>query len=581
MKERKRRNEDVCDETTPPQKFYWRVLPRILFHIGLAHSLRDSRIMTCKIKTQNRRRTEGFLTFFQYCLNPFPPKNLPALSAGLILIFLTLSSSAQAQGATDTATSANAGEVVAHTDTDSEQPDIDLSTEIDVLKQRISALEASRPENIKLDNLDSKKEIKELKQAVAAQASTIEKQTSTIESLEIHVLQKTQEKENKLKLYGFMDVRWSKTIFYQEQEHYLDGMVNGHNTFVVGHWNLFVERQLTESFRAMGEVRFLFQPLGETTQWADSFGNEFERANVTAVDHPDAYFFSWGGISMERVWIEYKPSDHFGIKVGKFLTPFSMWNVDHSPTVIIPIHMPYLITGKFIPPAQTGLYLFGRAFPSGTLSLLYGLTLSNGEGPTTEFYDLDDKKAVGANLGLSYDGAIKLDIGTYVYMGDYTDVEIRVESYQPLDVDENVTVAYRNKAISANLKFEWEGLLLQGEYMRSIIHFEDGKRFPVKNPLLDEYERDSSQWAAYGLIGYRLPFRAVSVMPFLMYEYVRPPNWADTPRGHLYGGGINWRINPFAVLKAEFYHQQTAGAAKVEGVPIDFHVISTQLAITY
>ncbi len=530
-------------------------------------------MMKDKLTDRNHSGTGESMTQFQFPLQIGRDASaLLVVAAAAICLVLSASVNAQEAPVPETGNGSVAE--------DAATAGTNNTTEIEALKQRIEALEASVNSPKTGDKTDSAAEIEALKQTVEAQAESIE-------TLEMDALQKTQDEQKKLKLYGFMDVRWFKTIFYQNEKNWLDGMVNGHNTFVAGHWNLFVERQLTDSFRAMGEVRFLFQPLGQSRTWtasgfADPYGNQFERLNTRAEDHPDAYYFNWGGISMERIWIEYRPSDYFGIKAGKFLTPYSMWNVDHSPTVIIPIHTPYVITGKYIPLAQTGLYLFGRAFPSNNLTINYGLTLSNGEGPTAEFYDLDDKKALGAHLAFSYDGPVKLDMGAYGYMGDYTDFELRINTYDPFVVNENITVAYKNKAFSTNLKFEWKGLLLQGEYMRSRIRYQDGKRIHGANPLVDEYYPDCIQWATYALLGYRLPFDAISIMPFVMYEYVQPPESADTPRGHLYGGGINWRINPFAVFKVEFYHQKTVDIPEIAGdMPMDYHVINTQLAVTY
>ena len=504
-------------------------------------------------------------------MQPCRARRLSFLAIFVSVIVFTSSISARAQegsDAQDAAGETDSREVSRYkSDPKDNSSDGSTAVEMETLKRRIDAMEASLAKNTAGDDAASA-EIEALKQH--------------IETFEMDEILRVQDEERKLKFYGFADIRWFKTIYYQDDEHYLDGLVNGHNTFIVGHWNLFAERQLSDSFRAMGEVRFLFQPLGHTNQYADPTGAEFDRTDVNAVDNPDAYFFNWGGISIERIWIEFKPSDYFGVKAGKFLTPYSMWNVDHSPTVLIPIHTPYLITGKYIPPAQTGLYLFGRAFPSNAMMINYGLTLSNGEGPTTEFYDLDDKKALGASLGVSWDGPVKLDIGSYFYMGDYTDLEVRIASYVPMDWDENITVSYKNKAFSTNLKLEWNGLLLQGEYMRGVVRFQNGKRIHVRNPTVNEYEPDCIQWATYALLGYRLPFDTLSIMPFLMYEYVHPPGWADTPRGHLYGGGINWRINPFVVLKAEFYHQKTTDRPVEAGdMPVDYHVINTQLAVTY
>ncbi|MBN2527097.1 MAG: hypothetical protein JXR76_11940 [Deltaproteobacteria bacterium] len=406
----------------------------------------------------------------------------------------------------------------------------------------------------------------------------LKEQQDAIEQLQDAQINAAMESEKKLKIYGFVDVRWYKFILF-EKPNMLEGVVNQHNTFVVGHWNMFIEKHLTDTFRVLGEVRFLFQPMDEIIDYGDPLGTQFKRWNVQTGDHPDGYYFNWGGISIEQVWVEYHPSNYFGVKVGKFFTPFSSWNLDHGPTVVVPIHLPFLITGKFIPVAQTGIYAYGRAFPSGSTSISYGLTLSNGTGPSAEFHDLDDKKAIGAHLDFSYNGPIKLDVGTYVYMGDYTDVENNFVSYVPLDVEEKVVLAYKEKAISAKFKLEVADVMLQSEYVRGLVEYKDDKRLHALDPTMDEYFPDFVHQAMYALLAYRLPFESVNIRPFVMYEYMEPAVFNSTPMGHIYEVGINWRINAYTALKVEFYH---ANAKETSGENTrDFEVINTQLAVTY
>lgn len=500
----------------------------------------------------------------------FAAKNRLAPFVVLVVVILIASKQAHTQD-TATAKSTEAGTVETENPSpaDTGAPTID-PREFESMKRRLAELEAAQAEEESANGSNADQEIEALNGKLASQAEAIE-------ALEDSEFRRVQDEEKKLKIYGFMDVRWYQFIFYQE-DNVLEGYLNDHSTFLMAHWNMFLDRQLTDSFRVLGEVRFLFQPLGEiSSQTQDANGVEFTRWNVTAQDTPDAYYFNWGGISIERAWIEYKPSDYFGVRAGKYLTPFSMWNVDHGPTVVVPIHMPFLITGQYLPTAQSGLSAFGRAFPSDTTSINYGLTLSNGTGPITDLYDLDDNKAMGANLGFSYDGAVKLDLGTYLYIGDYTDSQTSVGAE---GFEQNIKVMYKEKVISANLKFEWAGLLLQAEYIRSLIRFEGDHRYPVQYGTDEElYYPDCVQQATYALIGYRLPFEIVNIMPFFMYEYMEPRPWAIQPVGHVYGGGINWRINPFTVFKVEFYHQNSDEFP--QGGSIDYHVINTQLAVTY
>jgi hypothetical protein len=478
---------------------------------------------------------------------------------------------ALSQDTSNDAKAAAAPETTVETKAEPTSTDADDIGEIEALKRRIEALEAKQSSADTVEGDSQAEEIVALKQQLA-------KQQADLEALQFSQLDAAVQSEKKLKIYGFIDVRWYKFILF-EKPNMLEGVVNEHDTFLVGHWNMFIERQLTDTIRALGEVRFLFQPLDEVVSYGDPLGTEFKRWNVQAGDHPDGYYFNWGGISIEQAWIEYHPSNYFGVKIGKFFTPFSSWNLDHGPTVVVPIHLPFLITGKCIPASQTGIYAFGRAFPSGSTSISYGLTISNGTGPTAEFHDLDDNKALGAQLDFSYDGPVKLNIGTYLYMGDNTDTEIRIASYIPFDVDENVLTTYKEKAFSAKFKLEVTDWLLQGEYVRSLVRFQGTKRIHVLDPTVDRYFPDYVQQAAYALLAYRLPFKSVTIRPFLMYEYMDPPVFNSTPIGHIYEVGVNWRVNAYTALKVEFYY---VNAKETRGeYTRDFQVINTQLAVTY
>ena len=429
-----------------------------------------------------------------------------------------------------------------------------------------------------------------------AAAATTEEKTAAMEErlemLEEANFERIQEEEYALKIYGFADVQWYK-FFYKDNTKF-DGYLNDNNTFGVGHWNLYLEKRLSESFRFLGEVRFLFQPYGEETSFdADGtmFGGTvttYERANTRATDWVDAYYFDWGGISIQRLWVEYKYSDMFGVRVGNFLTPYGLWNVDHGSTVVIPAHRPFLITAQLLPESQTGLDFFGRFFPSDTTSIDYALTVTNGRGKTAKLYDLDENKAVGLNLGFSYDGPVRLSLGTYLFLGEFTEVS-KGYVVDPLtyvtEYQTNITENYIEKTMSFNLKLEWEGLLLQGEYVRGLIRYKDNGRLIViaeseYGPAY--YLTDYVQHAGYGLMAYRLPFDAVNLRPYFIYEYQKPSDASGLPQGHNFGGGLNWQITPAVVWKAEvFFHRENTSREGFDKWQLHYGVVTSQLAVSY
>lgn len=422
-----------------------------------------------------------------------------------------------------------------------------------------------------------KQRVLELEQKSEADTQEVEDLKMRLDMQEENDIVRMTEKERELKVYGFLDVQFSK--FFYPEDGLLNGLVPKASSFALGHWNIFLEKPLGDHFRVLGEVRFLFAPLGEESDgWMGS--GDFSRTETQATDWVDAYYFNWGGIAIQRAYIEYKLNDYFGVRVGHYLTPYGIWNEDHASTVVISAHRPYLNTARYLPEAQTGLYFFGRAFLSDSVSMDYGFTVSNGRGPTVEVYDLDENKGLGLNLKLSYDGPVSISGGTYLYMGDYTDTTRRLDTSEgTVDFVEDITVQYKEKVFSLHLKLEWQGVLLQGEYVRSLIEYQDGKRPSADFGVGVAYAPDHIEQGAYALAGYMLPFEKVQIRPYFFYEYMDPPKWSGYPYGHVYGGGINWRIIPPVVWKLEYYYVNNDESANLASS--DLSVLITQLAVSY
>jgi len=144
---------------------------------------------------------------------------------------------------------------------------------------------------------------------------------------------------------------------------------------------------------------------------------------------------------------------------------------------------------------------------------------------------------------------------------------------------------YIEKTMSFYLKFEAAGFLLQSEFVKGIVRYKEGGRavYFEMSDTLAYYYPDWTQMGAYVLLAYRLPFDAVNISPYALYEYGDPDPTAMLPAGHNYGGGINWRINPAVVWKVEVFRHQ-ADQDLMGGVPseaLHYNVVSTQLAVSY
>ena len=501
-----------------------------------------------------------------------------AISAALPLLLICTAASAQAKKgeAVPVEESADGDKKTADEQEEKEKREAELLSRIEVLEKKTDAV-LEQDEELRAALAKQEADKKE-------QAEINEELQERTTALEGSGFERIQAEEMDLKVYGFADVQWYK-FFFRDDAMY-DGYLNKNNTFAVGHWHLYLEKRLSESFRFLGETRLLFQPYGEELENTSGEAEGFERVNTQATDWVDAYYFDWGGISIQRLWIEYKYSDIFGVRAGHFLTPYGLWNVDHASTVVIPAHRPFFITSELLPESQTGLNFFGRFFPSDSTNIDYALTVSNGRGPTAKLYDLDENKAVGFSLVFSYDGPISLNLGTYLFMGEYTEVSkssvINAEN-GGWDFLTDVVENYIEKSMSFHLKLEWQGLMLQSEYVRGLIRYKRGGR-PTDAFSPAYYLPDHVQWAAYALIAYRLPIEAVNLRPYFIFEYQKPADASDYPVGPNFGGGLNWQITPSVVWKIEcFYHKEIDDRVRwgYSGKDLNYGVVTSQLAISY
>jgi hypothetical protein len=366
-----------------------------------------------------------------------------------------------------------------------------------------------------------------------------------------------------LQLYGFADVTYYLPFFPKDS--FLAAQLPENQQFVMGNFNLYLAKQISERLRALGEVRFMYLPNGQIT------GNGYLS---TQVDDPaDLYRpVRWGGIMIERLHVEYDVLSNLTVRVGQFLTPYGIWNVDHGTPAIIPIRRPYIIGEQIFPERQVGLEIIGHNYLH-EIAVEYHLTLSNGRGPIDETRDLDDNKAVGARLSLEWRRSFDVKLGFSYYRGTYT-------NRTPLSFDvtmgkstSTILERYDEQAIAADLSVDAHGVVFRGEALGSDHRYGDGYR--GSGPT---FRPDNRRWGAYGLLGYHLPF---GLTPYVLAQYYKFP---DTPGNEItvsvdaYQAGLNYRLHPSVILKGEFTYAVLPDSpiALIRDTPLK--VIETQVS---
>jgi len=337
-----------------------------------------------------------------------------------------------------------------------------------------------------------------------AQAAEIEGQLSPAGDVETD--------DYELDIYGFADF----TYGYAVKNFALD---DPYDSFAVGRLNVYLASQLGDNWNSLAEIRFTYLPHGAST--FDETGAT-SRTDTTVGDYTDLNRpIQWGGIVIERAWLEYNAHPLLNIRMGHWLTPYGIWNVDHGSPVIVGVRRPFIVGEALLPESQTGLELHG-AHNLEPFQLGYHLTLSNGRGPVDQYSDMNDNKALGARVFARADTgtAGTIGLGFSGYRGQYTD---RTQQFV-IDADGNFrndyprVSEYMESSLAADLKWEWSGFLLQGEAIMNDIVYDDLRPATFPAPGAPPgFTPDTRRIGVYGLTGYRFDF--LGVMPFGGLEY--------------------------------------------------------------
>jgi hypothetical protein len=328
--------------------------------------------------------------------------------------------------------------------------------------------------------------------------------------------------DDKLNLYGFADFgfhgqHWTEDIQF---------IPNNTKSFALGNLNIYLAKNLTAKARALAEVRFTFLPNG--SQNVDGTSVDSTANDPTNFGRP----VKWGGIVIERAYVEYDVTEHLTIRGGHWLTPYGIWNIDHGSPVIIATFRPYIIGEQFFPEHQTGLDLFG-SYTTGGYKIGYHLTASNGRGGSEAQLDVDSKLAFGGRLEVETPFGVKLG-GSY-YRGRYTSLTTTAGA---------MPETFLEASYGGDVQYDRGPLHVQGEVIARERHFAAGQRSATPVGFMP----DGRDVGFYALVGYRFD-RLWNVMPFFFHEDYRPADHTFLEGVRAENFGFNFRPSPAWVLK--------------------------------
>ncbi len=367
---------------------------------------------------------------------------------------------------------------------------------------------------------------------------------------------------SRVQLSGWGDFTYAR-IFVDEGS-LLGVQLPRHGAFAIGNLNLYVDAPLSRRARSFIEARLTYMPNGVQSSAPDGTFS-FPRQSTGFMDYANTNSRdAWGGVVIERAFVEYTLDERLTLRAGHFLTPYGVWNVDHGSPAIVSVQRPYIVGQELIPKAQVGLEAYGT-FHVGGSRLGYHATVSNGRiGENPQYLDYDDRLAFGGRLFLENTKVGNLKVGLSAYGGRYTEARTALGAG---GVEERVLEQFDELSLGADVHWEVKGLNLTGEVVWNDRTWRQG--LPQRNPPLDTstYDRDS-RWGAYVLAGYALPF-AQRVMPYVRAEFFRPSTelrgeaQADALLGFV---GVNTHLQPNLIVKLEYAHAVFRG---YDGPPYD------------
>lgn len=343
-----------------------------------------------------------------------------------------------------------------------------------------------------------------------------------------------------------------------------------YTTFYVGNVNLYVSKNLSEAFRTMAEVRFTYLPNGSTGGTAA----DLSTTNTVVRDYAEAGRLQrWGGIIMQRVYLEWTMHGLATLRAGQFLTPYGIWNVDHGSPAYIPVQRPYVINNYVFPERQTGFELFGRGDVGNYTTLGYHVTLSNGTGPVSEYRDLDRNKAVGGRVYWEFRRLGILRVGASGYYGSETTSSTAVTlNGTKLQATEKIEQQFDALALGADVLFKYKGLHVQVEWasvQRRFTRAGRSEHAVLLGPVQRAFSQDALSWGGYGLLGYQLPWLALTpyVMPKYNAEVLITPPVGMYLRTFGIAAGFNLHPIDAVTVKVEYNHGKFLSASSLFGRP--------------
>lgn len=242
-------------------------------------------------------------------------------------------------------------------------------------------------------------------------------------------------------------------------------------------------------------------------------------------------------VSLERLHLNWTPSDALSLRAGKFLTPVGAWNLNHADPLTWTANRP-LLTQQVYPTNLTGLMASGQLAGGGP-SLDWSLYASNGgEWAADPRQDLFTRVRGGRLAGSPVEGLqLGLSFARYEQQGSRGEQR----SLEGLD-----------------LRWRVQGWELAAEWLRTAVERAPPLR-PRPGPPLPPQPVRAAAIALPTEGGYVQGVAPLAPSWFAVARFERLSDDSAAPALQQTTVGLVWRPLPAAVVKLE--HQSTRGRA--------------------
>lgn len=376
--------------------------------------------------------------------------------------------------------------------------------------------------------------------------------------------------EQTFNVYGFADAGFDKSDI--ASNNFLNFYVPSDFVYQVRHFNIYFDWKPNANTRALLEMAFINNQditmgtsfpnrriINYIAGWnaymaqMDPFLTPAQKAALSALkERSDTTIVMGQKLAefnlpmIERAYFEILANPYANLRLGRFITPAGIWNVDHGSPVILTIKQPYQTAViPIFPKSQDGAMLFGGGY-FGDHDYEYQAYVSTGSGLTDN--DLPDLTYLsgGAKASVKLDLPVKTKVGASAYSGlarrtdrynlaqrnftvnDFTTVDPTLQVPLPdpakfaqlgqigddeYEIQTTVNVQDRQLAFGIDLRLDFKGAFIQSEYNTRT----------NKNELKNDAE--SKFFGYYVILGYKQPFaQTASITPYFMYEAL---GWED------------------------------------------------------